>query len=1805
MNGVERKLQAVIDKIDISNRRLPRRPSVSGDQLRAEIKRIDTKLTTTSMKLVEEKSLLRKKDVLKARLKELVGFETPMQEIHALKEQRRALIAEKRNMGAQVAEMQRGLRRLGLAGRLGVAARDLAHETIEVPHEAIGRVIGKRRAALTQLEEDCRLSITEEIVRFEPVAPSRQHGANNTGSNTIGTSGGGGGGVGAGGGGDGGGGETMILNLCGTRDGVAEARRRLDLTIRTTESIINTSPPLAAALRSSKRALLIRLEEELRVKIIIGSPIVLVRSGAGGGGGGGGDGGDGTGTDDASLGQGIEAGGSGGGDRGQGARRAGGDGASGTTVSAVEVILRGVPEAIQAARINLAGLERDCVEVVVPVERRSINAIFGAVEQMQADYSVFIDVESARSEVVVKGVRADVEMAAGKIREISHEFRTTEERFLLQPYQVKFLRHNRHAEVNAISRRFSIGVSIVSTPVSTSTDSDKGGNDKPKPPAAVDTAGAAAASSSASATNSADVVTDTLAEQGWGGRSGATDGPGPDDSSRRATTQAPGVAAGGQGAEAGLASYVVLRGTAPMVTRARPMLLDRLKAAERLTAKLPISGEAVATFVGHGGSAIRKLRRLCVGCSVDLSPVGAEGFAEVSLMAEDEAKLGVAKGLVEKWISQQQLRVVTVGSEMAGMLRTFRAAGVREKIIGGTRQQEGGGGGAGGEDELFCGVHLVCVVEEGVVRLRGREEELDRAERLIREFQKENWTTEVPVALDDEDVLVRRGLLREAQAKQPDVHFQYLRDRRVVLVRGRREVVERAAKLLQATVHGGGLDGHGAAVLRMSLVPLAPSGVRLLTARGRFHLKRLSKDTGADLDVVPSTSVVRVRARRPDTAAAVVADAKRALLRLVGSQLSEVLIDLAAVGSSSSWPPSPAPLSSIGGGGFGGGGGQSGVKWRTGPRGTMQAVMGSDESDDEGGNGTGDVAGGGSGGGGGGGAAIARKVVGVPNRSVSNESVRRTARLHGCEVEFVAAPPSFSGKGVGVGVGGGGGAVGSGANANRNSGAASSRAGSDNQQRQALNHNNNPPRQDSGRGGGTEAVAVAAAAAPTAGVQPATAGGAVTAPRNTQPRPVSVRGPPGLVEKARDALVALVLGREESEISLGAWAAAALGPGSWREIQESSNNVSITLDSSRCSLKVSGPPAAVEECRKGLYAMLGDVFRGRFHVVPIPREALHEVATPLILADAAAAAAAAAVSPDCGDRKPAAVAAVAEVLGPVGAAAAAAGWVGELNVQLLADWPCSCVRVRGDATAVRVAVEAIRAALSEWSALEVTAAVEDWMLSSLLGKQRKAIKKLSKSLGGVVLRVSDGVCRGRATSAEAARKATRKLEERVSEIRAERAVVLVPSDMVGKLKGQGGSSFEKRTRTTIEIEIKEGGEGGNSVAEVCIKGDPNAVAAAKREVEALNRGLTKTEPASKAESLLPTTTGSAGPSPSPRGRPNTAPLHHPQQHASSGSTTAHATDGAAWETACKATTKTDKAAGATIAANAKAGGGRGSAEDGQRAVAQGPQPAQSAAPAATGDGRKVRQRAGTTVVPSRPEHLSPFDASDMTGTTTTTTTEVEPICFGSFETKSDDRTGSGDPTSRTGSNVSKFGTPQNNSSAAATKRSPMSRRAGGGGERNKRVSAATESEAERLLASLLLVDNAAAGGAGPAAGFPRSSPRQLEAFPVAMMTNAWGGTGQRNATRDGDSSHGRQHQQHQQHHRRNSSHSPRQPAIPTGPSLSLSSCGAFNRNNAGSCAAGFASPCNAGTVSPPRVEAAPAAGGAEYFASSSGVRVRL
>ncbi|CAN0016181.1 unnamed protein product, partial [Ectocarpus sp. 13 AM-2016] len=127
---------------------------------------------------------------------------------------------------------------------------------------------------------------------------------------------------------------------------------------------------------------------------------------------------------------------------------------------AVDVTVCGLPKEIDAARAELEGL--DCLELAVPVTRKSLPSIFGSgganLQQMESEYGVCLDVQTGVSRVVLMGVRAGVEAAAEKIQAISHEFRDTEERWPVEPYQVSFLLRNRGAELKGMAHRVGGGV---------------------------------------------------------------------------------------------------------------------------------------------------------------------------------------------------------------------------------------------------------------------------------------------------------------------------------------------------------------------------------------------------------------------------------------------------------------------------------------------------------------------------------------------------------------------------------------------------------------------------------------------------------------------------------------------------------------------------------------------------------------------------------------------------------------------------------------------------------------------------------------------------------------------------------------------------------------------------------------------------------------------------------------------------------------------------------------------------------------------------------------------------------------------------------------------------------------------------------------------------------------------------------------------------------------------------------------------------------------------------------------------------
>lgn len=102
----------------------------------------------------------------------------------------------------------------------------------------------------------------------------------------------------------------------------------------------------------------------------------------------------------------------------------------------------------------------------------------------------------------------------------------------------------------------------------------------------------------------------------------------------------------------------------------------------------------------------------------------------------------------------------------------------------------------------------------------------------------------------------------------------------------------------------------------------------------------------------------------------------------------------------------------------------------------------------------------------------------------------------------------------------------------------------------------------------------------------------------------------------------------------------------------------------------------------------------------------------------------------------------------------------------------------------------------------MAAEVERWMVPALFGKQGKAIKKLSQSMGGIVLKVDGGVCRGRASTPEAAREATRKLEKRVRV--GERSTLVREGRMDGLAVGSFGEKY-KFDRINTNTHMEQGG----------------------------------------------------------------------------------------------------------------------------------------------------------------------------------------------------------------------------------------------------------------------------------------------------------------------------------------------------------------------------------------------------------------
>ena len=139
---------------------LPRGAGENGEKLKADLKKLEMKRTTTSMTLNQEKQIIKEIEQGQKDLKLLAKYEKFNTKIQELKAQRQEADDIYKNKNTTSRDMKTGLMKLEISGKLKIEPTEIITEVFEFPGEFIGRVIGKKGAGKRDIEEQCNVELS-------------------------------------------------------------------------------------------------------------------------------------------------------------------------------------------------------------------------------------------------------------------------------------------------------------------------------------------------------------------------------------------------------------------------------------------------------------------------------------------------------------------------------------------------------------------------------------------------------------------------------------------------------------------------------------------------------------------------------------------------------------------------------------------------------------------------------------------------------------------------------------------------------------------------------------------------------------------------------------------------------------------------------------------------------------------------------------------------------------------------------------------------------------------------------------------------------------------------------------------------------------------------------------------------------------------------------------------------------------------------------------------------------------------------------------------------------------------------------------------------------------------------------------------------------------------------------------------------------------------------------------------------------------------------------------------------------------
>lgn len=274
------------------------------------------------------------------------------------------------------------------------------------------------------------------------------------------------------------------------------------------------------------------------------------------------------------------------------------------------------------------------------------------------------------------------------------------------------------------------------------------------------------------------------------------------------------------------------------IDNALEIVQRRIAEHEATVISIEVDPDMVPAIIGKGGATINSLRKEGTGAEIEIDKnINHNNKCTIRIQANNETNRDNIKEAISKIVAENQVLNVPVERPMIGLIFGESGKETKEKITE--------------EMSVWMGIDTS---DEHII-LRGTVNKIEEAASVLNQFMADNYMEELEINPEEESVLFRSGATSILSRVGSDhaVIATYRKSTSKVVVRGKKDSVKAAMKVVDQFMHGG--DGF-----YLCKIKVPESALGIVIGKGGSHIAKLEKDfNGVSVDLLRGSNYLSVR----------------------------------------------------------------------------------------------------------------------------------------------------------------------------------------------------------------------------------------------------------------------------------------------------------------------------------------------------------------------------------------------------------------------------------------------------------------------------------------------------------------------------------------------------------------------------------------------------------------------------------------------------------------------------------------------------------------------------------------------------------------------------------------------------------------------------------------------------------------------------------------------------------------------------------------------------------------------------------